>query len=128
MKPLVVYDGACGLCAGNLKWLHRLDWLEIFQDIPYQDESLKTVWPKADIQACEQAMHLVFPDGRVYRGADAFREIFLRMPATFLTGILMAIPPIPALTRRLYPVLARNRYRLGGHCPVPFPAGGKKAR
>src|SRR5262245_21721158 len=35
-RPLVVYDGSCGICAGNLPWLHRLDWLGRFDDLPYQ--------------------------------------------------------------------------------------------
>jgi predicted DCC family thiol-disulfide oxidoreductase YuxK len=119
--PLVVYDGSCGLCAGNLKWLHRLDWLRRFDARPYQDEAVFRLVPRLDRAACEQALQLACRNGRIYSGPDAFREIFLRMPATWLVGILMAIPPMPWVLRRLYPLVARHRYRLGGHCPVKFP-------
>ncbi|MGH9750404.1 MAG: thiol-disulfide oxidoreductase DCC family protein [Candidatus Polarisedimenticolia bacterium] len=125
-RPLVVYDGACGICAGNLPWLHRLDWLGFFDDLPYQSEEVYRLFPHLRRSACEQALQLAFPDGRVHAGADAFREVFLRMPATLPAGLLMAIPPLPWLLRRLYPLLARNRYRLGGHCPVD-PARPRKA-
>ena len=116
MSALVVYDGACGFCAGNLKWLNRFDWFGAFSPVPYQDSNLKKLWPAADIQACEKALHLVLENGRVYEGADAFREIFARMPGTFLMGFLMRIPPLPGLFRWIYPYMSRNRYLLGGRC------------
>jgi predicted DCC family thiol-disulfide oxidoreductase YuxK len=118
-RPLVVYDGSCGICAGNLPWLHRLDWLGFFDDLPYQSEEVYRLFPHLIRSDCEQALQLALPNGRVYAGADAFREIFLRLPATLPAGLLMAIPPLPWLLRRLYPLLARNRYRLGGHCEAP---------
>lgn len=121
MKPLVVYDGACNLCAGNLKWLHRLDWLHVFDDLPYQSEEVYRRHPAVRREDCEQALHVVFPDGRILRGADAFRAVFLRLPLTFLLGLLLALPPLRQLARRLYPLLARNRYRWGGRCELPRP-------
>jgi len=117
-RPLVVYDGSCGICAGNLPWLHRLDWLGRFDDLPYQSEEVYRLFPQLHRTQCEQALQLAFPDGRVYAGAEAFRAVFLRMPLTLPLGLLMAIPPLPWLLRKLYPVLARNRYRLGGHCSI----------
>ena len=118
-KPLVVYDGACNICGGNLKWLYRLDWLRRFDALPYQSDEVYRVHPQLTREACEQALQVAFENGRVYSGADAFREVFLRMPLTFPVGVLMALPPIPWTLRKLYPILARNRYRLGGHCTVP---------
>lgn len=117
-KPVVIYDGGCGLCAGNLKWLYRLDTLKKFDAMPYQAKDLAQLFPHLNIEDCHTAMHLVFPDGRIYAGTDAFRQIFLRMPLMFLVGLLMFIPPLPWILRRLYPLLARNRYRLGGTCEV----------
>ena len=125
-KPVVIYDGACGICAGNLKWLYRLDTLRKFDAMPYQAQDLEQLFPHLNIEDCHNAMHLVFPDGRVYTGTDAFRQIFLRMPLMFLVGLLMSIPPLPGILRRLYPILARNRYRLGGTCEVVLPQSQPK--
>lgn len=117
-RPLVVYDGECGICAGNLPWLGRLDWLEVFDALPYQSEETYRRVPALRRSECEQALQLALPDGKIFSGADAFREVFLRMPALWPAGVLMAAPPVAALLRRLYPILARNRYRLGGHCEI----------
>lgn len=120
-KPVVIYDGSCGICAGNLKWLYRLDTLRKFDAMPYQAKDLEQLFPALNIENCHDAMHLVFPDGRIYTGTDAFRRIFLRMPLMFVVGLLMSIPPLPWILRRLYPILARNRYRLGGKCEIVLP-------
>lgn len=122
-RPVVVYDGACGLCAGNLKWLYRLDHLDVFEAISYQSETLAARFPNLRREECEQALQLVFTDGRTYAGVDAFREVFLRMPLTFLVGVILWIPPVSWLLRRLYPILSRHRYRLGGTCEIPKPRG-----
>jgi len=121
-KPIVTYDGSCGICAGNLKWLYRLDTLKTFDALPYQTENLRALFPHLKLEQCEKAMHLVFPDGRTYTGTDAFREVFLRMPLMFVVGLMISIPPLPWILRKLYPVLARNRYRLGGTCELHLPA------
>src|SRR5438105_3932095 len=107
-KPVVIYDGACGICAGNLKWLYRLDTLKRFDSMPYQTDKLPVLFPHLNLEECEKAMHLVFPDGKTYTGTDAFREIFLRMPLMFVLGLIMSIPPIGWMLRRLYPVLAQH--------------------
>jgi predicted DCC family thiol-disulfide oxidoreductase YuxK len=117
-KPVVIYDGACGICAGNLKWLYRFDWLKKFDAMPYQAVELLQMFPQLKLEECEKTMHLVFPDGRIYTGSDAFRKIFLRMPVTFLAGVIMAIPPLPWAFCKLYPIVARNRYRIGGTCEI----------
>jgi len=117
-KPTVIYDGTCGICAGNLKWLYRLDTLKKFDAIPYQTEDLLVRFPHLEMEECEKAMHLVFPDGRTYTGSDGFREVFLRMPLMFLFGLIMSVPPMPWVLRKLYPVLARNRYKIGGSCEL----------
>jgi len=36
-KAIVIYDGSCGLCSGNLNWLRRLDTLHQFGSMPNQD-------------------------------------------------------------------------------------------
>src|SRR5262245_26733194 len=94
-KPLVVYDGACGICGGNLKWLYRLDWFRRFDALPYQSDEVYKACPQLTREICEQALQLVLKNGRVYSGADAFREVFLRIPrATRLSPPLLSFPQV----------------------------------
>jgi len=121
MKILVIYDGGCNFCKANLHWLRRLDWLHRFEGIAYQDKTLYTRYPQLRPEACEKAVHVVFPDGRTEQGGDAVREILLRLPLGFLPGLLLSIPPLRQIARRVYPVLARNRYHMRGHCDIRQP-------
>ena len=111
-KPLVIYDGGCQFCAGNLVWLRRLDWFTVFDSAPYQDPRLYERYPDLTRAACEKAMHVVFPDGRIVAGADALRAIWLRLPVTFIAGLALYVPPFHAIASRLYAIVARNRHKI----------------
>lgn len=118
-KPLVIYDGECGICAGNLKWLDRIDILKVFDSLPYQSDEIQKLFPNINPQDFEKSLHVIFQDGRIKTESDAFSAIFLRSPFTFPIGILMNIPPISWILRHLYLYIAKNRYKLGGHCSIP---------
>src|SRR5215813_4663854 len=55
-KPVVIYDGACGICAGNLKWLYRLDTFKKFDAMPYQADELLAFFPALKMEDCQNAM------------------------------------------------------------------------
>ena len=99
-KSLVVYDGACGICGGNLKWLYRLDWFRRFDALPYQSDEVYKASPQLTREACEQALQLVLKNGRIHSGTDAFREVFLRMPLTFPVGLLITLISAAILKKR----------------------------
>lgn len=74
-----------------------------------------------------EAMHLVLPDGSVFAGAAAARELTRFVPA--LPGLtlraLFSLPGGMLVAGRVYRLVAGNRYRLGcegGHCTLPLPA------
>jgi predicted DCC family thiol-disulfide oxidoreductase YuxK len=112
-KATVIYDGSCRFCAGNLPWLYRLDWRGRFDSLPYRSEKVYDRFPSLSREKCERAIHVVFPDGKIYAGADALREIFLQLPLLAIAGAVMAIPPLPWISRNLYRLLAPYRHRLG---------------
>lgn len=111
-RPLVIYDGGCRICTGSLTWLQRLDRDHLFEARPLQDERIYAEYPGLTRAACEEAIHVLLPDGRIFRGAEAIREIALRLPLTRPLGRLMGLSVLRPLSRRLYGWIARHRQRL----------------
>lgn len=118
-QVLVIYDGTCGFCQSNIRWLRRLDWLGRFLYRPYQDDALATAFPQLDPVACANALHVITPSGRIFAGGDAVRRLCWHMPLTWPLAVLLALPPLPWLLRTLYPHIARRRHRLGTTCHLP---------
>lgn len=116
---LVLYDGTCGLCRGSRRGLERLDWLKQFEWIPYQDAEVQRRAPGLDPNALAREMHVLSPQGRIYRGADALGVLFRRAPLLWPLGAIMWLPPVLWLARKLYPIIARNRLRIASSCPWP---------
>lgn len=117
-KIALIYDGSCNLCAGNLHWLERLDWRGRFEAMPSQADEVYARFPQLSRAACDEAMHVVLEDGRVKSGAAAFREVFLRLPAMWLVGVFMCVPPVTCLLEKLYRKWAPLRHHFGGGCEV----------
>jgi len=70
---------------------------------------------------CMQAMHLVGPDGRVVRAAEAVVAVLLTRGRIFAWTRLYYLPGLRTLLDLAYRWVARNRYRLtgGAQCADP---------
>ena len=65
-------------------------------------------------------MHLVFPDRRVFAGADAVPEILRLLPGRRWMRWLFAIPGVRPVARRVYAWVARRRRcAVRGYAPPP---------
>jgi predicted DCC family thiol-disulfide oxidoreductase YuxK len=66
-RPLLLFDRDCGFCR---KWVARWQWKlgSAIDAAPYQEAAQRF---DVDPDACARAVHLVEPDGRVTRGAEA---------------------------------------------------------
>ncbi|MDL5515085.1 DCC1-like thiol-disulfide oxidoreductase family protein [Arenibacter sp. M-2] len=81
-KPCLIWDGKCGFCKF---WIVRWKILtrETIDYVTYQ--SIYFVIPDISEQAFGQAIHLIEPDGRVYKGAEAaYRTLFYSNKWNFL--------------------------------------------
>ncbi|HEX9078147.1 MAG TPA: DUF393 domain-containing protein [Desulfuromonadaceae bacterium] len=108
----VFFDGSCPLCAGEMEKYRamehdgRLLFVNIkaprFDPTPYgitMDEFM-------------HEMHCIDRDGRVFRGVEGFRAIWLAFPASrwyaFLAR-LVGFPGVNLMARLMYRCLARLR-------------------
>ena len=58
------------------------------------------------------AMHLVTRQGSVYAGAEAVRELGLRMPLLFPLALAMRLGFVLRLAKWVYQKTSANRYRI----------------
>jgi predicted DCC family thiol-disulfide oxidoreductase YuxK/uncharacterized membrane protein YphA (DoxX/SURF4 family) len=108
-KPLLVYDGACHFCC---RWVAR--WRNATGDavtyIPFQDESVPAKFPEIPRADLEQAVHLILPDGSVYRGAEAvFRSLAAAGKERWLLALYKKFPGFEELSELAYEEVATHR-------------------
>jgi predicted DCC family thiol-disulfide oxidoreductase YuxK len=122
-RAIVLFDGDCPLCRKSAALLKRLDWLGVlrFSNAREPDNVPNTL----DASRLLEQMHLITPRGdRVYVGFEAFRWMAWRLPLLTAFAPLLWLPGVPALGRRAYLWVARNRFRLvpcgEGVCSVPL--------
>jgi predicted DCC family thiol-disulfide oxidoreductase YuxK len=106
-RPVVVFDGDCGFCR---QWIAR--WRQTLGDraefVPYQEAAPR--FPEIPESAFSDAVHLVEPDGRVSRGAEAvFRMLSYAPGRGWPLRLYRRLPGFAPLTEACYRLVARHR-------------------
>ncbi len=119
---VVLYDGECPLCLKSVALLKRLDWL---RRLRFENARTANALPALGPARLLEQMHLILPDGRRVRvGFEAFRWMAWRLPLLMPIAPGLYLPGVPAIGKRAYRWIARNRFRLvpcsEGECRVPF--------
>ncbi len=110
----LLYDGACRICTGQIGWIEAYNdagWIEV---LDMRSPEARARFPQVTPEDAQREVHLVAPDGTLYRGADAVRETLLRLPSLRGLGELMRLPGAMLFARPVYAWVAQNRYLLGG--------------
>lgn len=112
--PVLVYDGHCNFCRAQAARLVTMSGgrisLESFHDAGVLERYHLTR------ETCEEAMQLVFPDGKVFAGAAAAARALRLNPALAWLGFFYSVPGLQQLADAVYRWIARNRFRFGGRC------------
>ncbi len=121
-RPIIFFDGVCGLCNRFVSFLLRADRRQVFRFAPLQGETaLRTLAPASDDTL--STVRLV-ADGRVYERSEAVLRILARLGLPWrLAAVALLLPA--SLRDAVYGFVARHRYRWFGrqaHCRVPGPA------
>jgi predicted DCC family thiol-disulfide oxidoreductase YuxK/uncharacterized membrane protein YphA (DoxX/SURF4 family) len=109
----VVYDGLCPLCIRSMTILdafdlrHRLAYLDLEAD----GGRLAALVPGVSAGEARAAMRVVAPDGQVYRGFFAFRELARILPPLWPFVPLLYLPFAATIGPRVYELVARHRTR-----------------
>jgi acetyl esterase len=109
--PTVIYDGECGFCRQSVELLRRWDREHVLRFVPFQDAAAVARFRIA-LPELAAALHLVFPDGRVYAGADAAPELLRLLPGKRWLAPWFRVPGVLPLARRVYARIAAQRHCL----------------
>lgn len=106
-EPTLVYDGNCGFCRSWVERVRRLDRRRAVRYLPLQDGEAPHTAARAR-EALQRAVHLVRPDGEVFAGAAAARELFRYLPGGRVVRALLAVPGAMPAAERVYAWIART--------------------
>ena len=124
-KFKVFYDDQCEICQSGASWLRLIDDKNRIEFVSIEPCFLLSHYPDLDPEACQRELHVIAPDGRLYRGWEAVSRLARLFPQTWLVGMLGTLPLFMQLGRALYRSLAANRYALskchGGACRTHQP-------
>ena len=110
----IIYDGRCKFCTGGAARLAR--WLPVgrVELVDYHAPGALSRFPSITPDACDKAMHLVDPSGRVFRGAEAAVRAVAAGGPLWRIAMIYYIPGVRWLVDRFYALIAANRYRIAG--------------
>ncbi|MBL7647361.1 MAG: DUF393 domain-containing protein [Candidatus Hydrogenedentes bacterium] len=119
-RPIIFFDGVCGLCNRFVDLMLRVDSRQVFLFAPIQGETARALLPP--IGEDPEQWSMVYLDERgMHDQSDASLEICRRLGG--LWSVLGWLRLIPRLVRDpVYRAIARNRYSLFGKrdtCRVP---------
>ncbi|HMQ34388.1 MAG TPA: DUF393 domain-containing protein [Chloroflexaceae bacterium] len=110
----MLYDGACRMCARQARLVEAYNDGGLIEVLDMNSPEARARFPQVTPAMARRELHLVAPDGGLFRGAEAVRETLLRLPSLRGLGELLGLPGAMSFARPVYAWVARNRYLLGG--------------
>jgi predicted DCC family thiol-disulfide oxidoreductase YuxK len=113
-KSVVLYDGDCRFCTVQSRHLAALARPGAVEMVNFQAPGALDRFPGLTHAACMTAMHLVTPDGRVYKGFEAAVRAVATRPVLGWFAYLYYLPGLRQLCDAVYRFIAARRYRIMG--------------
>ncbi|MES1207965.1 MAG: DUF393 domain-containing protein, partial [Pseudomonadota bacterium] len=111
----VFHDGACPLCAKEMRWLRRLDRNGRIRFTDIADPAFDPATLGMTFEALMARIHGRLPDGRIIEGVEVFRQLYAAAGFPRLAAFTR-VPGIAQLLGAGYWLFAKNRLRLTGRC------------
>ncbi|MDA1049295.1 MAG: DUF393 domain-containing protein [Planctomycetota bacterium] len=111
---VVIFDGECIFCRGQVQRLARWDRAGRLAFISLHDPVVAQRYPDLTHDQMMEQMYLIDRAGNLHCGAAAFRYLSRKMPRLWLLAPLMHIPFSLPLWQWCYRQVASRRYRIAG--------------
>ena len=106
-RPVLIYDDGCAFCRRWVQRLKRWDRADVIALLPLADPRAP-VLARRDTAALRRAAHLVRPDGTVFAGAAAARELLGFLPLGWIPRAVLRVPGALAIAESAYAWIART--------------------
>jgi len=119
-KPIIFFDGVCGMCNTFVDVVLRLDKKGQFLFAPLQGDTAKSIVPPLSDNPLEWSLIYLDEKG-LHDQSDASLAIYRRMGGLWSVLALARFVPVSIRTP-IYRMIARNRYRWFGKksaCRIP---------
>lgn len=120
-KPIVYFDGVCGLCNGFIDFVISLDKKNHFLFSPLQSEYAKTHLPEEYTLDLKSVVLQI--DGNTYSKSRAVLKVLDLIGGPWKLSIVFQLIP-QGIADKIYDLVATNRYKLFGKketCRLPTP-------
>lgn len=108
-RPVLIFDGECGFCRRSVARARRITG-ERVEFLAQQDLACARRFPKLESGRLAESVHLVEPDGRVCRGAEAmFRTVSVNPRWAWLKRRYERSAWFASLCEAVYAWVARHR-------------------
>jgi predicted DCC family thiol-disulfide oxidoreductase YuxK len=110
---VVIYDGHCKFCTASVRKLARYDGRGRLAFLSLHEPEVARRY--SDLTHDELMLYMVIctPEGRRFRGAEAFKHLSTRLPRLYWMAPLLYLPGLMPLWQALYRAFAKRRYRWG---------------
>ena len=103
------FDGKCGMCRRSTTFLRRLDWFGNLRFVDFM--SLPTHACPFALDDAMRGMPMRTRAGNVLFGFPAVRRALVRTPVGAVPAVLLYIPGVAWVGKKIYETIARNRRR-----------------
>jgi predicted DCC family thiol-disulfide oxidoreductase YuxK len=110
---VVIYDGHCRICTGQVRLLARLDLVGQLSFLSLHDARTGARYPDLSYDELMKQMYVVDRAGRRHGGVRAVQRLSRRMPVLWPLAVLLHLPGTLPFWHWLYQQIASRRYRFG---------------
>ncbi|MDO8528076.1 MAG: DUF393 domain-containing protein [Deltaproteobacteria bacterium] len=115
-KPILLYDGACGMCRGGVGWLQKKVPSGAVDFLSTAEEQVSTRFPDLTTGNNSRQMYFINPDGQIFGGARAIAQMLLLSPTFKVFGLFLDFPLVRPFAAVGYRILAFVRQRKSRSC------------
>ena len=108
-RYVALFDGQCEICRAAIGWIHVLDRGDAVECVALETIDVAALHPDLRLEECLRELHVVTPDGEIWRGWDAIVGLLGIFSATRVVAGANRWAAVHAIGARTYAFVAARR-------------------